>query len=1028
MTMPDPAAAPLIIRAKQFAALSGPFDPMAALRAAGAEDPAMATLVASGLAGSCDTDLDAGKRWLLRSGERRYFLDIALADPTTLAAAIAERRAQAAAGLGADTASTDLLAALAGDGDFAEAAIAATLAAENPERTLVERIVAALDRAGRPAPAQGQLTAARQALARIDRHARRAALESRGFFGRSVETGNLLAWLGKPVTAPPVQAAYIAGNPGIGKSALLEAVTGRAGDLNDALVIRLDFDRAGLDVNDLLGLTLEIARQIGDRLGDAGAALFAARLQAASVTRGEEGYGNSSRGSVPPELAVAIGSAVQAAGRPVLLILDTIEVLRARGEEHPERLFLWLDGLVNSGLQPLSVIAAGRGDALGSAPGRVGLDVPLAGLDAPAADALLDRLDVAPASRAAVATIAAGNPLLLRLAAAVVKESGTDDLPDGALPQPVAAAFLYRILLSRIDDPDLQRLAHPGLIARRISAAFLAQALAPALKMPPLSPERADALFNALAGQHWLVERDPVVRDYVIHRSDMRTILLPLLYMNEPALCAAVDKAAAAWFDRQGDAAAKVDAAYHRLQLLRVRAAEPVISPAVAQRFDEAMLAELPPQARDIVARAAGGRSSRLRKGAGAPPKVDEAALAAEVLNLIDREDWAEGQFVVDQMVAGGGIDARSPAAMAIRAFYWRSGRWDRARKLFAERDSLVDDDSEVFRMPLQLAISRLEIRSEFTRPRLVKMLALPEIDALIADAMRNAGPLARQGALAFVLAANGRRQAPLWSAKDGDAVAAALDTWIESDRDGYSDGTPARRGAAPATAHAFGVVRERLGARGLVSAAGIEWGDLQLLAALSPYPIIAANLAVLHDNDGLITSARAADARLSQAGGLFSGTPIGIGPVASNPIAGIAGLGLFAEWAGAEAFLRPDPDLKTLAEAAERWRRTVAGHWSYGAPPPGWAGGDSPDIIIRRRVQKLLDFDDPADWALRQLALWADDGEGAALLARLRKRHAGVLTAAAALPDAMARAALLLERNLPSAFVPPLTILGALS
>lgn len=1040
---PDPDVVPYVIRAKRYAALSGPFEPIAALRAAGVVDVGLTAQVASALAAACDTDLDnsspRGTRWLIRSGERRFILDRQLTTSAELLAAVGERRTQ-----DPDQPAADLLAALAGDGVFTDAAIAEALAAPTPDRGLIERIVAALDRAGPASPAGARLVDARQALARHDRKERRRGFEARGFFGRDSETTALIAWLETPLFALPVRAAYIDGKPGIGKSALLEEVTGRAGDANggDAggcIVVRLDFDRAGLDVNDLLGLTMELARQVADRLGDAGKPVLDARLRAASVTRGEESYGNSSRGSVPPEFAAAIGDAVRASGRPVLLVLDTVEVLRARGEEHPERLFRWLDTLLAAGLRPLAVLAAGRGDAVGSAPGRVGLAVPLDGLDGPATEALLTRLEVPAAAHAAIANLADGNPLVLRLAATVVREHGVGELPQGALDKGVAAAFLYRILLSRIDDPELRRLAHPGLLARRISAGFLGDVLAPALGMARLAPARAEAMFNALAGQLWLVQRDAVARDFVVHRSDMRAILLPLLYRDQPRLCEKVDAAAAAWFARQDDPRSGVDAAYHRLQLMRFRPARPAISTAVAQQFEPAMLAELPPVAQDLVAAAAGRRSSRLRKGgdstpeaaAAAPgtleaaaPTVDDAALAAEVLTLIDREDWAEGQFVVDQMAAAGGLDPRQPAAMAIRAFYWRSGRWHRARRLFAERDRLVRDDGEIFGFPLQLAIARLEIRSEFTRPRLLRMFALPGIDRLIAEAMRNAGPLARQGALAFVLAANGHRQEPLWSSKDGDAVAAALDTWIAA-----PDG---RRSQAPATAHAFGVVRERLGARGLVSAAAIEWNDPQMLVALSPYPIVAANLAVLRGNDRLIDAARAADARLAQAGGLFSGSPLGLGPVAGNPIAGIAGLGLFAEWAGAEAWRHRDPDLGVLAAAAERWRRTVAGRWSYDTPPPGWLGqnghgngsGGGADSIIRRRVQKLADFDDPADWAMRQLALWDPAGDGPGLLSRLQRRHTRVLGIVAALPDPVARAGALLDHDIPSAFVPPLAIL----
>jgi hypothetical protein len=1008
LTAPTEAVA----RAKRFAALSGPFAPVDALAAAGAGDPLSTSLIASALAGVCDTDLEGGKRWLLRSGERRYLIETMTKDGTR-GDAIAERRTQPL-----DTASADLLAALAGDPPCSDAAIAAALAAEAPDRAIVERIATALDRAGPGAPSAARLVEARATLAAIDRKARRERFDARGFFGRSYETLALLDWLDKPVTTPPARAAYVQGSPGIGKSALLEEVTSLAADRHAGMAIRLDFDRAGLDVNDLLGLTMEVARQVADRLGDGAAPLLAARLKAASLVRGEEGYTGASRGQFPQELAAAIGAAIADPSRQVLLVLDTVEVLRARGEQHPVRLFEWIDGLVAAGVQPMAIVAAGRGDAFGSSPDRVGLTIALDGLDGPATDALLDRLGVPAAARDAVIAIGAGNPLVLRLAATVVMRFGAENLPRETLDKDVAAAFLYRFLLSRIDDPELRALADPGLIARRISAAFLGQVLAPALGMPPLAPARAEDLFAALAGQHWLVERDTAT-GFVRHRTDMRAILLPLLYTSEPAQCARVDAAAAAWFGRRSDAASQADAAYHRLQMMRGGGPAPKISPLVAQRFDAATLAELPPQAQDVVAQAAGTRSSKLRSagakksGQRAAPPPDDPAMTTEILNLIEREDWAEGQYVVAQMQDGDSVDPRGRVAEAIRAFHWRAGRWREARTLLAERDRIASGDDDLHGLPLPLALVRLEMRAEFAPARLRAMLKAPGVDALVLEAERSGGRLARQGALAFILAAVRGHHEPLWSSKDGDAVAAAIDL------------RASREKRAPATAHAFGVARDRLGARGLATTRDIGWDDPQLLAVLSPYPVHAANLALLRGDNRLLDDARGADARLCAAGALFPGGPDGLTPIPANPVAGVAGLGLFAEWAAARAYLARDTDLATIAAAAERWRRTVAGDWRYGPRPPEWPASSTIDRCLAARTARLGEAADPRAAALEQLGLWAPGGDAAALLARLQKRLAATLALARAEADPMARAALLLARGVPAAFVPPLAHLA---
>ena len=55
-----------------------------------------------------------------------------------------------------------------------------------------------------------------------------------------------------------------------------------------------------------------------------------------------------------------------------------------------------------------------------------------------------------------------------------------------------------------------------------------------------------------------------------------------------------------------------------------------------------------------------------------------------------------------------------------------------------------------------------------------------------------------------------------------------------------------------------------------------------------------------------------------------------------------ITDLGLLAELAGAAAYLRQDRDLRLVAAAAERWRRTVAGAWAYGTTTQR-RGGISP-------------------------------------------------------------------------------------
>ena len=75
---------------------------------------------------------------------------------------------------------------------------------------------------------------------------------------------------------------------------------------------------------------------------------------------------------------------------------------------------------------------------------------------------MLGGLDVPQTAFADIRELAEGNPLVLRLAAMAVRDAGPEALTRARGRKEVAAAYLYRFLLSRITDPTLRRLAQPG--------------------------------------------------------------------------------------------------------------------------------------------------------------------------------------------------------------------------------------------------------------------------------------------------------------------------------------------------------------------------------------------------------------------------------------------------------------------------------------------------------------------------------------------------------------------------------------
>ena len=1008
-----------IERVRRFAALSGVFDPkdaLALLEDHAADDPTALVAVASQLASACDTALPGDRpTWLMRGPERRWELE-ALDEGMGIREAVAWRRQAATAA--ADT--LDLLDALVGEGLFNDQNVQTRIEAGGPRQEL-ERIAVALDRAGRLAPARGRLDAVRAALTRLDAEERNRALLGAGFVGRDAEKAEIALWLDAPSQTPPIQALFVSGLPGIGKSTLLEeAVRAARESTRPWLVIRLDFDRAGLDVQDQVGLTVELARQISAEIGEHAHALRDARLEAsgAPVSETVPAVKGEAKSRVPAPLAHTVAAQVQAVARPVLLVLDTLEILRGRGETHPKRLFDWIDQLVSFGLTPMSILAAGRGDALDSAPERIGRRIDLPGLDDASADLLLASLGVPASSFGAIRAIAEGSPLVLRLAAAVARDAGSAALDRVAQRNELAAAYLYRFLLSRIEDQTLRALAHPGLVVRRISAEVIAVVLGPQLGFGRLDSRVAARLFDELSSQYWLVEPDPTAPGFVKHRTDIRSVLLRLLYSTSPVRCSRIDRAASAWFAARPEPWCAVESAYHRLQLMRRDPRPPAIDPAVLRRFDEETIAELPERARDLVRQSRGERSSLGRTFAAPAESRSFAEAVRELEAIIERADWIEGQYFYDRTFGRALFDARSRDADVSRAFLWRSGQWHEAKRLLVERDRLRDDDRDVLDLPAQLAAPRLEMRAELSFAALLRSFSAdPALGRQAADVAFRGLPGELSGAaLGFALQRAGLGlKTTSWRGHDG--IQAAFATWLPQLGVG-------------AVGPAMSAAQDRL-ARRLQPPQSASGADpARLFAVLAPHAALATTLSRIREDGGIVRHAAAVDRRLAELGGL---PPAGSGPwrlepEPAEPIDNLAALGLFAEWAGAAAFVLRDPDLALLARSAEHWRRTTAGQWSYDRPPAAWKQWTRPlDVTLTGRLTALEAAADPAEESRRQLEAWSGDDrpEAPALLPQVRRRLPGALDAArAAIADGQEAARILLRHQVPSAFIPPLAVL----
>ncbi|OUM04083.1 hypothetical protein A8M77_03475 [Variovorax sp. JS1663] len=435
------------------------------------------------------------------------------------------------------------------------------------------------------------------------------ALADRHFAGRSNEVDQLSDFVGvlppdslgtrlrraiRSVQGWGSKVLMLHGLGGVGKSAviarfLLDHIDAEGAD--PLSWIYLDLDRAELDPLEPATLLAEAARQLGVQhswLRDETSALRRSLLAELHTVRRRRGDLKSQTTQPSVDLALVsegiyrVLAQVAQAG-PIVVVLDTFELVQHHGPNAVQTLWAFLSRLRQR--EPaLRLVLSGR---------AVLIDpdvhpVPLAPLEEASALANLASLGIGdPAMAKVVFEKVGGHPLCLRLAARLVLGHDEQGKPDAGkleglktrsalgplqlmrLDAQVIQGLLYERLLGplALKDPQLRKLAHPGLVLRRVTPDVILRVLSEPCGLQLQTLEQAQEIFDKLAQQVWIVDRMP--DGALRHRGDLRGTMLPLLQADKRRCALAIHMAAVAYYadEQRSSVAERAEEIYHRLML-----------------------------------------------------------------------------------------------------------------------------------------------------------------------------------------------------------------------------------------------------------------------------------------------------------------------------------------------------------------------------------------------------------------------------------------------------------------------------
>ena len=464
----------------------------------------------------------------------------------------------------------------------------------------------------------------------------------------------------------------------------------------------LDFDRPTVMANKAATILVEAVRQIGLQYDSAYPASERFRQKWEQELRASTSTDESLERSIADNFVTFLETLEVREG-PVLFVLDTFEEVQRRSSAFVTGVIKLVDDLATR-VPRLRVVIAGRseikikfGDVEFAFADKQALDQ----FDRDSATAYLVAHEMNPGAAAEIFEKVGGSPLALTLAIQIYKRDPKDfreqmgfKIDSAELQDEIIQATLFDRILLHIKDPDVQRLAHPGLVLRRVTPELIRDVLAGPCEIDVPDDARAQALFDKLAGEETLVNVEGGV---LIHRPDVRKLMLRPLRRDMKTKVEKIHRLAIDYYKKQQGPVARAEEVYHRLSLGEPRE---MIAPLVTTDMEPLLsgaMDELEPPEHALLAELLGlDVPDDVRRAAD--DEGWERATARRLSEWTGTRNFdlpAANALLAERSSRSGETDLR----LAEAVFFDHAGERDRARMLAAEGIVAYRDAGETDRL-----------------------------------------------------------------------------------------------------------------------------------------------------------------------------------------------------------------------------------------------------------------------------------------------------------------------------------------